>query len=47
MPQNRKNIKVSEATFNELNDDKPDGVTWDYYLTKIRVASGGGDGTDA
>lgn len=33
----RKNIKVSEAEFEELEADKPEGVTWGYYLTKIRT----------
>ena len=33
----RKNIKVSEDVFTELREDKPDGVTWDYYLTEMRT----------
>jgi len=33
----RKNIKVPEPLFLALRDDKPDGVTWDYYLTEIRT----------
>lgn len=31
----RKNIKVSEETFEELSNDKPDGVTWDRYLSDM------------
>jgi hypothetical protein len=30
-----KNIKVKPATFKELQADKPDGVTWDYYLKTL------------
>lgn len=37
MTDSRKNIKVSESTFEELKEEKPDGVTWDYYLTEIRT----------
>lgn len=33
----RKNIKVSQETFEKLKADKPDGVTWDYYLTEVRT----------
>lgn len=33
----RKNIKVSEEAFQQLKDEKPEGVTWDYYLTEIRT----------
>ena len=32
----RKNLKLSEQTFNELKEDKPSGVTWDYYLTALK-----------
>jgi hypothetical protein len=32
MADNRKNLKVSDGTFEMLSKDKPDGVTWDYYL---------------
>lgn len=32
MTDNRKNLKVSDGTFEMLSKDKPDGVTWDYYL---------------
>jgi hypothetical protein len=31
----RKNIKVTEETFEKLKAGKPDGVTWDYYLTGL------------
>jgi len=37
MTDNRANIKVDRETFDRLKDDKPDGVTWDYYLTQIRT----------
>lgn len=32
----RKNIKVSEDTFETLESDKPDGVSWDRYLTDMQ-----------
>jgi len=35
----RKNIKVSEETFDKLKEEKPDGVTWDYYLTEVRTVN--------
>jgi hypothetical protein len=35
MSDNRKNIKVHDDTFTMLKDDKPDGVTWDYYLRRL------------
>lgn len=31
----RKNLKISPETFDLLKDDKPDGVTWDYYLQQL------------
>lgn len=37
MTDGRRNIKVSTDTFEMLKADKPDGVTWDYYLTEIRT----------
>jgi hypothetical protein len=33
----RKNIKVSESDFEELKAEKPDGVSWGYYLTEMRT----------
>jgi len=33
----RKNIKVQQAEFDRLEADKPDGVSWGYYLTEIRT----------
>jgi len=33
----RANIKVSTAEFERLKDEKPEGVTWGYYLTEIRT----------
>lgn len=33
----RKNIKIPEVMFEELENEKPDGVTWGYYLTEIRT----------
>ena len=38
---NRRNLKVSDETFQQLKADKPDGVTWDYYLTEIRTVDNG------
>jgi len=37
MTDDRKNLKVSKETFDQLKAEKPDGVTWDYYLTEIRT----------
>ena len=37
MTDDRRNIKVSADTFDQLKADKPDGVTWDYYLTELRT----------
>lgn len=34
MPDYR-NIKVSPDTFETLAAQKPSGVTWDYYLSKL------------
>lgn len=39
---NRKNLKLSEEAFDELAAEKPDGVTWDYYLTEIRTVKNDG-----
>lgn len=33
----RKNIKVQSDEFDELKSEKPDGVSWGYYLTEIRT----------
>jgi len=38
MTDDRANIKVDRDTFQALKDDKPSGVTWDYYLLQIRQA---------
>ena len=40
MTDNRRNIKVSQEAFDELKDDKPTGVTWEYYLTELRTTGG-------
>jgi hypothetical protein len=39
MSDKRKTIKVSESEFEELKDEKPDGVSWGYYLTQIRTVN--------
>lgn len=31
----RKNLKVSEETFEILKESKPSGVTWDYHLQEL------------
>jgi len=31
----RKNIKVSEETFEKLRERKPSGVTWDYWFQTV------------
>lgn len=33
----RKNIKLSQVDYERLKEDKPEGVTWGYYLTEIRT----------
>jgi len=30
----RANIKIDRGTFEKLQEDKPRGVTWAYYLTQ-------------
>ena len=37
MSDGRKNLKISEDTFEALKDSKPDGVTWDYYLRDLHA----------
>ena len=37
MTDNRRNIKVSRETFEELKADKPDEVSWGYYLVELRT----------
>ena len=37
----RKNIKVSQEQYEQLAEDKPDGVTWGYYLTDMRTSGAG------
>ena len=37
MTDTRKNIKVHPETFEELKEEMPNGVTWDYYLTNVRT----------
>lgn len=37
MVDNRKNIKLDPEAFEQLSEDKPDGVTWGYYLTEMRT----------
>lgn len=37
MSDDRKNLKVSEDTFEVLKESKPGGVTWDYYLRELHT----------
>ena len=37
MTDTRKNIKVKPETFEQIDAEKPEGVTWDYYLLEIRT----------
>lgn len=30
-----KNLKINPDTFDTLQSDKPDGVTWDHYLKNL------------
>ena len=39
MGDSRKNIKVSEDEYERLKEQKPEGVTWGYYLTEIRTVA--------
>lgn len=39
MSDERKNLKVSPEAYRKLKAEKPDGVTWDYYLTEIRTVA--------
>jgi hypothetical protein len=36
MPE-RKQLKVTAEDFAQLKAEKPEGVTWGYYLTEIRT----------
>lgn len=38
----RKNIPVSKERFEQLKEEKPDGVNWGYYLVEIRTIDGDG-----
>jgi hypothetical protein len=40
MSDGRKNIKLQAEEFRELKAEKPDGVSWGYYLTEIRTVGG-------
>jgi hypothetical protein len=31
----RRNIKLNSEAFERLKEQKPDGVTWDYYLLSM------------
>lgn len=34
-----KNLRIREDTFQMLKRNKPDGVTWDYYLEQLQYAT--------
>jgi len=36
MTDDRANIKLPQHAFNKLKADKPDSVTWEYYLLELR-----------
>lgn len=40
MTDDRRNIKVSQDRFDQLKEEKPEGVNWGYYLTEIRTVDG-------
>lgn len=40
MTDDRATIKIDRNTFETLRDDKPDGVTWGYYLLELRTLGG-------
>jgi predicted CopG family antitoxin len=35
----QKNIKLTEEVWRELREEKPDGVTWSYYLKELHSAA--------
>lgn len=37
MTDTRKNIKLKQDTFDKLKDEKPDMMTWGYYLLEYRT----------
>ena len=37
MADTRRTIKLQDDDFQTLKADKPDGVSWGYYLTQIRT----------
>jgi len=37
MSDTRINLKLHEETFEQLKDDKPSGVTWDFYLLALHT----------
>ena len=37
MTDTRRTIKIPDDEFQMLKADKPDGVSWAYYLTEIRT----------
>ena len=37
MSDTRRTIKVKDDEFQRLKADKPEGVSWGYYLTQIRT----------
>jgi len=37
MTDYRANIKLPQDAFDKLKADKPDGVTWKYYLVELRT----------
>jgi hypothetical protein len=37
MTDSRANIKLSRDEFQELKEEKPDGMTWGYYLVEYRT----------
>ena len=42
----RRNIKVQQTEFDQLKADKPEGVSWGYYLTQIRTVDHAGELVD-
>jgi len=37
MTDSRANIKVPRDAFQQLKENKPDGMTWRYYLVEYRT----------
>lgn len=37
-PEGKTGLTIADETFEQLKDDKADGVNWDYYLLQMHRA---------